>query len=78
MSVLKKSCSPNSSLISNIGIISSDKRLITFADTDKIMHSHRGDGRHLYYRGAVEHSMLFYISSAAFYHSATKSLFLFT
>lgn len=44
MFVLKKSCSPNRSFISNTGIISADKRLIGFADTDKIQCSHSGDG----------------------------------
>lgn len=44
MFVLKKSCSPNRSFISNTGIISADKRLIRFADTDEIQCSHSGDG----------------------------------
>lgn len=60
------------------GIISSDKRLIKLADTEKIPCSRIVDGIHLYYRVAVEHSMAFYISSVVFYYSTTKSPFLFT
>lgn len=59
MFVSNNSCSPNSSFISNTGIISSDKRLVEFTDTEgkKNWRSHAVAGIYLCYSGAAEPSM---------------------
>lgn len=75
MFVLKKSCSPNGSFISN-----ADKRLIKFADTEKRKKKPSVVPvlMVLYMFVLQSAQRAFHISSLVFYHSATKSLFLFT
>lgn len=64
MFVFNNSCSPNSSFISNGGIISSHERLIEFADTEaekKMWRRHAVAGIYLCYGVAAQPSMFLHL-----------------